>query len=117
MRGLSLTALLLAAPLALAQSPAAAPGLADPALEADSLIDREGTTIVGDRESPIGLYIQPWRNALPEKELDRPARFLDEALLPLDAEVFRRQVEYYNTITDHLRPRTLPATPAAPVAR
>ena len=65
-----------------------------------------GTTIIGERESPIGLYIAPWRNAAPEKELDRPARFLDEALMPLDPEVFRRQLEYYNTISDHLGSRT-----------
>lgn len=74
----------------------------------------EGTTIVGERESPIGLYITPWRNAAPEKELDRPARFLDEALMPLDPEVFRRQLEYYNTITDHLRSRTAQPAAAAP---
>jgi len=64
-----------------------------------------GTTIIGDRESPIGLYITPWRNAAPESELDRPARFLEEQLLPIDADVFRRQIEYYNTISDHLRLR------------
>jgi len=70
-----------------------------------------GTTIIGERESPIGLYITPWRNATPEKELDRPARFLDEALMPLDPDVFRRQLEYYNTISDHLsaRPVVAPA--------
>lgn len=71
-----------------------------------------GTTIIGERESPIGLYITPWRNATPEKELDRPARFLDEALMPLDPDVFRRQLEYYNTISDHLRSR--PAAAPAP---
>ena len=67
--------------------------------------DQEGTTVVGDRESPIGLYITPWRNDTPEVALDRPARFLEEQLLPIDADVFRRQIEYYNTITDHQRAR------------
>ncbi len=66
--------------------------------------DGDGTTVVGDRESPIGLYITPWRNAAPEAEMDRPARFLEEQLLPLDADVFRRQIEYYNTISSHLKP-------------
>ena len=75
--------------------------------------DREGTTVVGDRESPIGLYITPWRNDAPEAELDRPARFLEEELLPIDADVFRRQIEYYNTITDHLRSRSGTAAPKA----
>src|SRR5262249_33589061 len=35
-----------------------------------------GTTILGERESPIGLYITPWRNATAEKDIDRPARLL-----------------------------------------
>lgn len=75
----------------------------EPAVKTDSA----GTTVVGDRESPIGLYITPWRNDAPEAELDRPARFLEEQLLPLDADVFRRQIEYYNTISSHLRPRAV----------
>jgi len=76
--------------------------------------DHEGTTVVGDRESPIGLYITPWLNAVPEKELDRPARYLEEQLVPIDADVFRRQLEYYNTITDHLRARSKPAAAKTP---
>lgn len=80
----------------------------EPAVKTDSA----GTTVVGDRESPIGLYITPWRNDAPEAELDRPARFLEEQLLPLDADVFRRQIEYYNTISSHLRPRAV-ANPKA----
>lgn len=76
---------------------------AEPAIKTET--QTAGTTIVGDRESPIGLYITPWRNAAPESELDRPARFLEEQMLPLDPDVFRRQIEYYNTISDHLRVR------------
>ena len=73
--------------------------------------DKEGTTVVGDRESPIGLSIAPWRNEAPEVALDRPARFLEEQLLPIDADVFRRQIEYYNTISEHLRVRGGAAAP------
>lgn len=80
----------------------------EPAVKTDSA----GTTVVGDRESPIGLYITPWRNDAPEAALDRPARFLEEQLLPLDADVFRRQIEYYNTITSHLRPRAAASSKA-----
>jgi len=81
----------------------------EPALKTDA----DGTTVVGDRESPIGLYITPWRNDSPEVALDRPARFLEEQLLPIDADVFRRQLEYYNTITDHVRTRSGTALPKA----
>lgn len=62
-----------------------------------------GTTIVGERESPIGLYIMPWREARPEEGMDRPARLLQEKLLPLDEDVFVRQIEYYNALSNALK--------------
>lgn len=62
-----------------------------------------GTTIVGDQEAPIGLYITPWKDEFAERGLDRPARLLDEALQPIDPATFRRQIEYYQTITTYRR--------------
>ena len=69
-----------------------------------------GTTVVGEREAPIGLYIMPWRQSQAEAGLDKPARLLDEQLLPLDPEVFRRQVEYHRALSEHLE-KTGRATP------
>jgi hypothetical protein len=69
-----------------------------------------GTTVVGEREAPIGLYIMPWRQSQAEGGLDRPARLLDEQLMPLDPEVFRRQVEYHRALSEHLE-KTGRATP------
>ena len=60
-----------------------------------------GTTIVGEDESPMGLFIMPWKNSSADAGLDKPARLLDEAMLPLDKDVFRRQVEYYQTLSEH----------------
>lgn len=57
-----------------------------------------GTTIVGDSESPIGLYITPWKDEYAERGLDRPARLLDEELQPIDKATFARQVEYFQKI-------------------
>ena len=62
-----------------------------------------GTTIIGDQESPIGLYITPWKDDYAERGLDRPARLLDEAMEPIDPATFRRQIEYYETITEFRR--------------
>ena len=62
-----------------------------------------GTTIVGERESPIGLYIMPWRNSTAEQGIDRPARLLDEEPLPLDPGTFRRQLDYYTALTAHTK--------------
>jgi hypothetical protein len=66
----------------------------------EDLRDDSGTTIVGERESPIGLYITPWRNAYAEQDIDRPARLLRVDMSPIDRDVFTRQVEYYDALTD-----------------
>jgi hypothetical protein len=58
-----------------------------------------GTTIVGEQESPIGLYITPWKDEYAERGLDRPARLLDEELQPIDKATFARQVEYFDKIS------------------
>ena len=73
-------------------------------------IDR--TQIIGNRELPKVLYIMPWKKPLPVELSGRPlVSVLDEALAPIDRDVFRREVQY-DTLT---RPRVAPA-PAATAA-
>jgi hypothetical protein len=56
-------------------------------------IDR--TQIIGNRELPKVLYIVPWKKPLPGDLSSRPLdSVLDEALAPVDRDVFRRQVRY-----------------------
>jgi hypothetical protein len=56
-------------------------------------IDR--TQIIGNRELPKVLYIVPWKKPLPGELTGRPvASVLDEALAPIDRDVFRRQLRY-----------------------
>jgi hypothetical protein len=56
-------------------------------------IDR--TQIIGNRELPKVLYIVPWKKPLPGDLAGRPAvSVLDEALAPVDRDVFRRQIQY-----------------------
>jgi hypothetical protein len=56
-------------------------------------IDR--TQIIGNRELPKVLYIVPWKKPLPGDLSGRPLdSVLDEALAPVDRDVFRRQVRY-----------------------
>ncbi len=56
-------------------------------------IDR--TRIIGNRELPKVLYIVPWKKPLPGDLTGRPVEsVLDEALAPVDRDVFRRQVRY-----------------------
>lgn len=57
--------------------------------------DIDPTRIVGNRELPKVLYIVPWKKPLPGDLAGRPpASVIDEALAPVDRDVFRRQVHY-----------------------
>ena len=77
---------------------AALPFLAARAFAADRA-DLEGTQILGNRELPKVLYIVPWKQPLPTELVGRPASsVLDEALSPVDREVFERQVHYHSLI-------------------
>ena len=61
--------------------------------------DLEGTTIHGNRELPKVLYIVPWKSPVTGALIGKPVEsLLDEALAPVDRDVFRRQVEYHNLL-------------------
>jgi hypothetical protein len=61
--------------------------------------DLEGTQIKGSRELPKVLYIVPWKKPQTGDLVGRPVQsLLDEALAPLDRDVFRRQVQYHRLI-------------------
>ena len=72
--------------------------------------DIDRTQIIGNRELPKVLYIVPWKKPLPGDLSGRPlVSVLDEAMAPVDRDVFRRQVNY-DALT---QARTAPAAPAA----
>lgn len=57
--------------------------------------DLDRSQIVGNRELPKVLYIVPWKKPGPGDLSGRPlVSVLDEALAPVDRDVFRRQVRY-----------------------
>ncbi len=57
--------------------------------------DIDRTQIIGNRELPKVLYIVPWKKPLPGDLSGRPVvSVLDEALAPVDRDVFRREVAY-----------------------
>jgi len=71
--------------------------------------DIDRTQIIGNRELPKVLYIVPWKKPLPGDLSGRPvASVLDEAMAPVDRDVFRRQVRYDTAI------QARPAAAAAP---
>ena len=72
---------------------AAALGAATARAEDKAEIDR--SDIIGNRELPKVLYIVPWKKPPPGELSGRPVQsVLDEALAPVDRDVFRREVRY-----------------------
>ncbi|KQW66742.1 hypothetical protein [Methylibium sp. Root1272] len=85
--------------------------VAAPGAWAQDRADIDRTQIIGNRELPKVLYIVPWKKPLPGDLSGRPAvSVLDEALAPIDRDVFRRQLQY----DAQLQPRPAGAAPARP---
>ena len=97
-------------PLALATAAATA-GAQDRA-------DIDRTQIIGNRELPKVLYIVPWKKPLPGTLQGRPVHsVLDEALAPVDREVFRRQVAYGTQLQGRADAAAAAAAADAPPAK
>ncbi len=94
---------------------AAALLLAGPAFAQDRA-DIDRTQIIGNRELPKVLYIVPWKKPLPGTLSGRPVQsVLDEALAPVDREVFRREVIYSAQLRGQPAATPAAATAATPV--
>ena len=73
--------------------------------------DLDRSQIIGNRELPKVTYIVPWKKPGPGDLTGRPlTSVLDEALSPVDRDVFRRQVRYDGQAVS----RSAVPTPAAP---
>lgn len=76
--------------------------------------DIDRTQIIGNRELPKVLTIVPWKKPLPGTLAGRPVHsVLDEALAPVDREVFRRQVDYGTQLQARAANVSAAAAPAA----
>ncbi len=71
-----------------------------PSLQAQDRIELQGTTVVGNRELPKVLYIVPWKKANADNLMGNPvANLVGDSLAPIDRDVFRREVEYYDRLS------------------
>ena len=69
---------------------------ASPGLRPEDRIELDTTQISGNRELPKVMYVVPWRRADLGDVGARPQKsLLDEALTPVDRDVFRRENRYY----------------------
>ena len=81
-----------------------------PAVPAPDQADLDRSQIIGNRELPKVTYIVPWKKPGAGDLTGRPlVSVLDEALAPVDREVFRRQVRYD---AQAVAQTPAPATPA-----
>ncbi len=68
-------------------------------LRAEEQLDLDGMAVIGNRELPKALFIVPWKDPQAALAPDRPVNSLiDEALRPVDPDVFRRKLQYFDTV-------------------
>jgi hypothetical protein len=76
-------------------------------------LELDTTVVTGNRELPKVLYIVPWKKAdigeLPGQPFNT---LLDEVLTPVDRDVFRREVTYYEAVTSGGGDSAVPAVPS-----
>ena len=93
-----------------AREAAAAAAAASAAAPKQDQADLDRSQIIGNRELPKVTYIVPWKKPGPGDLSGRPlVSVLDEALSPVDRDVFRRQVRYDGQAVSR---SAVPATPA-----
>jgi hypothetical protein len=74
-------------------------GFSSGVLYAAEEIDMEGISILGNQELPKTLFIVPWKDAESAMVPDRPLNsLLNDALQPVDPDVFRRRLQYFDAV-------------------
>lgn len=75
--------------------------LSFPVAHAEDKLKMDGTAIIGNQELPKVLYIVPWKKSeVPDMNQPPLESLIDEALQPIDREVFQRQVNYHHALHD-----------------
>lgn len=84
---------------------AATLGLGTPGYAQESTaVPAAGSTILGDQDSALGLYISPWQEEAPV-EIDRPPRLLDSETLIGDSEAFEERIAHEESRKAYRRAR------------
>lgn len=83
------------------------PSFANPDANFELAVD-EPTTASGvskifaaEEELPMTTIIMPWRETAPVAIKEQPMQLVTEELVPIDPQVFRRQLQYYNAPLNH----------------
>lgn len=66
---------------------------------AQSEIDLDGARIFGNRDLPNITYVVPWKDEqLEVVDIQPMGNLFDDALKPIDRDVFIREIEYYELL-------------------
>ena len=58
-----------------------------------------GMSVLGNNEAPKALYIVPWKSSEIGVASDLRSGLLNDAMVPVDKEVFMRELEFYELST------------------
>jgi hypothetical protein len=76
-------------------------------------VELDTTTVTGNRELPKVMYIVPWKKSDIGDLMGKPMNsLLDEVLAPVDRDVFRREVIYYQAVKSDASQNGAAAQPA-----
>jgi hypothetical protein len=81
------------------RTPAAGPPAAQKSAPKTDRLELGTATVTGDREQPKVMYVVPWKRSDIGDLSGKPMNSLvDEILAPVDRDVFKREVVYYNAV-------------------
>jgi hypothetical protein len=94
-----------AAPAAAESAPPAAPEASrDTRFKTMDRLELGTTSITGNQELPKVMYVVPWKKSELGDLSGKPARSLiDEILAPVDRDVFRREIGYFETLSEGIQ--------------
>lgn len=68
-------------------------------LPGNSAKELSGMSVLGNNETPKALYIVPWKSSEIGVASDLRSGLLNDAMVPVDKEVFMRELEFYELST------------------
>ncbi|NOX77160.1 MAG: hypothetical protein GXP17_11250 [Gammaproteobacteria bacterium] len=75
-----------------------------PGAVAEIKIELDKTEITGARELPKILYVVPWKQTAPDPRPLPMRSLVEELLVPIDMDEFRRQVRYFGMTNTPVSP-------------
>lgn len=85
----------------LAANAAVAADAASKKNDANTPKELSGMSVLGNSETPKALYIVPWKSSELGDAADLRAGVLNDAMKPVDKDVFMRELEFYQVRSQH----------------